>query len=70
LEDVTLPEGTWLGVRGYGRQLHLAGSTITNDGTISVNFDQAWSSILAIDENLTLQGDGQDLSPWFEAVAR
>ncbi|MCK6456605.1 MAG: dockerin type I domain-containing protein, partial [Phycisphaerae bacterium] len=58
LAGVVLPAGTWLGVRGYGRQLHLSGPTITNEGQIVVNYENAWESRVIVDNTLTLLGAG------------
>ena len=61
LSDVTLETGAWLGVLGTSGTptLTLTGSTITNEGTILVNYAGSWASAVYVANDLTLAGGGE-----------
>jgi hypothetical protein len=63
LSEVTIAEGAWLGLCGGGGSptLTLTGSEITNDGTIIVNYNQAYGAVLGVADDLTLAGSGEVL---------
>ena len=70
LHDVTIAAGTPVGIRG-GATMRVTGSTLTNDGTITVNSTQSGAAtILLFAEPAVLTGGGVVLLNYYNGYTR